>query len=68
MDVYKNQWMKKRRLEQVSDNLAIDDCNISTHEPNPVEPELENDLVIKSNASDRQIVKHETLGNRSSIE
>lgn len=60
--------MKKRRLEQVSDNLAIDDCNISTHEPNPVEPELENDLVIKSNASDRQIVKHETLGNRSSIE
>ena len=60
--------MKKRRLEQVNDNLTPDDCSICTHEPMPLEPELEVEPEIKSRSSDRQIIKHETLGNRTSIE
>nr|CAG4646851.1 EOG090X020Z [Megafenestra aurita]SVE92250.1 EOG090X020Z [Megafenestra aurita] len=68
LDVYKNQWMKKRRLEQVSDSVTTEDCSISTNDPLPIEPELEIDSSMKSNLSDRQVFKHESLGNRASIE
>lgn len=65
LDVYKNQWMKKRRLEQVNDNLTPDDCSTSTHEAsgNEVKPSF---IVVPGDL--RQLVKHETLGNRPTIE
>lgn len=68
MDVYKNQWMRKRRLEQVSDNSTPDDCNLSTNEPVLLEPEPVIQMSMKQTVGDRQIIKHETLGNRTSIE
>ncbi|XP_046464579.1 MPN domain-containing protein-like isoform X2 [Daphnia pulex] len=68
LDVYKNQWMRKRRLEQVSDNSTPDDCNLSTNEPVLLEPEPVIQMSMKQTVGDRQIIKHETLGNRTSIE
>ena len=68
MDVYKNQWMRKRRLEQVSDNSTPDDCNLSTNEHVMLEPEPAIQMSTKSTVGDRQILKHEMLGNRTSIE
>lgn len=59
--------MRKRRLEQVSDNSTPDDCQISNTDPVLLETELEMVSNVKSTA-DRQIIKHETLGNRTSIE
>ena len=66
--MYKNQWMRKRRLEQVSDNSTPDDCNLSTNEPVLLETEPVIQMSIKQTVGDRQIIKHETLGNRTSIE
>ncbi len=60
--------MRKRRLEQVSDNSTPDDCNLSTNEPVLLEPEPVIQMSIKQTVGDRQIIKHETLGNRTSIE
>nr|CAH0107839.1 unnamed protein product [Daphnia galeata] len=68
LDVYKNQWMRKRRLEQVSDNSTPDDCNLSTNEHVMLESEPAIQMSIKSTVGDRQILKHEMLGNRTSIE
>nr|SVE73415.1 EOG090X020Z [Daphnia atkinsoni] len=67
LDVYKNQWMRKRRLEQVSDNSTPDDYHMSNTDTALQEgvPEMVSD--VKSTA-DRQIIKHEMLGNRTSIE
>lgn len=59
--------MRKRRLEQVSDNSTPDDCHMSNTDPVLLEAEPEMVSSIKSTA-DRQIVKHEMLGNRTSIE
>ena len=68
LDVYKNQWMKKRRLEQVSDNLTPDDCNTSIHEPTTEsEYEVKPSFIVVSGDL-QQLVKHETLGNRATIE
>ncbi|XP_057364736.1 MPN domain-containing protein-like [Daphnia carinata] len=67
LDVYKNQWMRKRRLEQVSDNSTPDDCQMSNNDPVLLETEPEMVPNVKS-TTDRQIIKHETLGNRTSIE
>ena len=68
MDVYKNQWMRKRRLEQdVSGNSTPDEYaivkNISIQEP-VVDIKLE----TESSIVNRKLVKHETLGNRANIE
>nr|CAG4649131.1 EOG090X020Z [Scapholeberis mucronata]SVE93477.1 EOG090X020Z [Scapholeberis mucronata] len=72
LDVYKNQWMRKRRLGQSnSDNLAIEDGGTSAfNQSMPNEGEPESELELKENivAINRKIVKHETLGNRSSID
>nr|SVE78720.1 EOG090X020Z [Daphnia lumholtzi] len=67
LDVYKNQWMRKRRLEQVSDNSTPDECLMSNTDPALLETEPETIPNVKS-TPDRQIIKHETLGNRTSIE
>nr|SVE74044.1 EOG090X020Z [Daphnia barbata] len=59
--------MRKRRLEQVSDNSTPDDCHVLNNDPVLLETELEVIPNMKSSAG-RQIIKHETLGNRTSIE
>ena len=63
--MYKNQWMKKRRLEQVNDNLTPDNCNSEpiTESEHDVKPSF---IVVSSDH--QQLVKHETLGNRPTIE
>lgn len=60
--------MRKRRLEQVNDSLGTEECNNSVHEHIPLELETDVEPSIKQNAGDRQIIKHESLGNRTSIE
>lgn len=64
--------MRKRRLGQSNsdNNLAIEDGGIPAfNQPMPSEGEPESELEFKENIlANRKVVKHETLGNRSSIE
>nr|CAG4643045.1 EOG090X020Z [Ilyocryptus agilis] len=68
LDVYKNQWMRKRRLDQLGENSTPDECNVSISEPLTLEQGSELEPFIKIVSSGRNIVKHETLGNRVTIE
>jgi len=72
LDVYKNQWMRKRRLEQISESSPTPDCNTPINDNSEVEIDTQqvskSPAVFKIGFCDRPTFKHETLGNRSTLE
>nr|CAG4642337.1 EOG090X020Z [Evadne anonyx] len=72
LDVYKNQWMRKRRLEQISESSPTPDCNAPINDNNEAEMDArqvtKSPAVFKIGFCDRPTFKHETLGNRSTLD
>lgn len=70
LDVYKNQWMKKKRLEHVNENASLNEEAELFHDSAAGEAEAENlkSSSEASNVDDPLIIKHELLASRTNIE
>lgn len=68
LDVYKNQWMKKKRLENETASLSEDAEMFNDSAHCDVDNESVRTCSESNNADDHHVMKHELLASRANIE